>query len=99
MSSQLQETDRRVLRKGAWLCVVGLIGAYAVAVPLKAAGAYPDYLTWIDVLVAPAAIFLNFWCLFVFPLWFPRHWGIPYATISLVSIAGCLFLTWWERGW
>lgn len=87
------------LRFGFRACVFGLIAAYAFALPLKWSGLYPAHLTWLGVLVFPAAIFTLIGSFFGLQLRFNGRWWIPYSMVSLICCGAMLAVIWWERGW
>lgn len=100
MTSDLAESDRRLYRKCCWLCLVVLGIVYGIALPIKANGLYPSYLTWLDVIAVPLFVFVHIGSMFAFPLWFGRRWGEwAWAAVSIACILGLLAIIWFERGW
>lgn len=87
------------LRFGARACAVGLVLAYGLVFPLKWWGLMPDHLSWIGLLLSPAALFGLLGSLFVGPLWLRRRWWVLFLAAAVFSWAVMLGLFWSERGW
>ncbi len=92
------EQLRPDFRFGVWGCGVGLVLAYALAIPLKWAGLMPDRVTWLDLAVGPAALFGLLGSVFAGALWLRRRWWSMFIPAAVLSWAAMLGLIWWERG-
>lgn len=75
-----------LLRLGTFAPAVGLALAYAITVPLKAYDLPPRHMTWVGVLLAPAAIFALVGSLFAGRLLLGHHWWLLFGPVAILSL-------------
>lgn len=91
------EKIARDFRFGLRSCIVGLLLAYALALPLKWAGLMPDHMSWTGLTVGPAAIFGLLGSLFAGVLWLRERWWLVFVPAAVLCWAAMLALTLWGR--
>src|SRR5579871_5046092 len=66
-------------------CVFGLVLAYALVFPLKAGGFMPAHMSWLGLLLAPAAMFGAFGSIFAGALWFRQRWWLLVLPVFVLA--------------
>lgn len=89
----------RQCRFALWACVVGLLLAYALVLPLKFAGLMPERLSWLALLIAPGAVFSILGSQFAGVLILRQRWGWLFLPTAVLGSAAMMAVIWWERGW
>jgi hypothetical protein len=79
--------DRSLRRFTLRACLLGLVGAYATVLPLKARGWMPPHISWLGALVVPPVMFGWLASLVIVPSWFPRCAALAVIIPTLLCAA------------
>jgi hypothetical protein len=85
-------------RSGARLSAVGLVLALALGWSLKWANLMPPHMTWLGIIIGPAAAFGAFGSAFVCALWLRSRWMMAFLPMAVLCIAAVLAVLYVERG-
>ena len=94
----LEEQFERENRFCAWACVVGLLLAYALVLPLRWAGLLMPHASWFGIVVLLGSLFAAIGARFAFPLWLRERWRIGYVPFVLLCGAVMIATTYFELG-
>jgi hypothetical protein len=76
----------RDLRFGVRAFILGWALSYALVLPLKWFDMMPDHLTWLGLVLAPAALFGPPISLFAGYLWLGRRWWVLFTPVSFLAL-------------